>query len=122
MVQGREDLRMDERLMQFLHVANLLQSDAGPAAASPGLRARVFSVTALGHKTGLLQWVDGTAPMYEAYRSWQRHLTRYGGCSLRPAFSSTYFATYSTYKNPVHRLHEAEGRITCQASPAEPAA
>ena len=85
---------MDERLMQFLHISNLLQADGGAAAMPAGLRARVFSVTALGPRTGLLQWVDGTAPLYEAYRNWQRHTARYGeqlslssecSCSWLPA-------------------------------------
>ena len=85
-VQGREDLRMDERLMQFLHIVNLLHRDAGPCMP-PGMRARVFSVNAIGPRTGLLQWVDGTAPLYEVYRNWQRHTTQHGEWRCAVAFS-----------------------------------
>ncbi|GMH39239.1 hypothetical protein BSKO_07137 [Bryopsis sp. KO-2023] len=72
LLKGREDLHLDQRLMQFVSATNsMLQSDdqTGPQ----GLRARDYSVTPLGGRVGLIQWVSGTISMYGIFRSWQKH-------------------------------------------------
>ncbi|KAK9805272.1 hypothetical protein WJX72_010214 [[Myrmecia] bisecta] len=79
LLKGREDLRMDERLMQFLRVANsILRTD--PASQLRALHARHFTVTPLGPRTGLIQWLDNTVPLYGVYKAWQkRAATRKAG-------------------------------------------
>ena len=71
LLKGREDLHLDERLMQFLRVANgLLQSST--ATRSAGLRARWYSVTPLAGRVGLIQWVSDTVSLYGLFRAWQQ--------------------------------------------------
>ncbi len=63
-LQGREDLRTDERLMQFLRAAH--------AALRPaGLSVRTFTVVPLARRTGLIQWVGNSVPLYEVYNAAQ---------------------------------------------------
>ena len=50
-------------------VNSLLLSDA--AASRLGLAVRHYSVTPLGERTGLIQWVGGTASLYSLFRQWQ---------------------------------------------------
>ena len=70
-MQGREDLQLDERLMQMLHSANAgLQADE--ASAYRGLRARTFAVIPLGPTTGLIEWVEHSAPLFGIYQAWQK--------------------------------------------------
>ena len=33
--------------------------------------ARHYSVTPLGPRSGLIQWVDGATPLFSLYRRWQ---------------------------------------------------
>ncbi len=62
---------MDERLMQMLHSANAgLHADE--ASAYRGLHARTFAVVPLGPTTGLIEWVDHSAPLFGIYQAWQR--------------------------------------------------
>ncbi|KXZ49313.1 PI3kinase-like protein [Gonium pectorale] len=61
LIKGREDLRMDERLMQ-----------SDPAAACRDLPSiRHYSVTPLGPRAGLIQWVPATTSLFAVFRSWQ---------------------------------------------------
>jgi serine/threonine-protein kinase SMG1 len=69
--QGREDLRLDERVMQVLRVANALM-DACPAAAARGLRLRDFGVVPLGTRMGLISWVRAASPLFKVFAAWQR--------------------------------------------------
>ncbi|GIL75399.1 hypothetical protein Vretifemale_5200, partial [Volvox reticuliferus] len=71
LLKGREDLRMDERLMQVLRAINvMLQAD--PAAACQGLATvRCYSVTPLGPRAGLIQWVPATTSLFGVFREWQ---------------------------------------------------
>lgn len=70
-MQGREDLHLDERLMQMLRCANTaLQADE--LSAYRALHVRTFEVVPLGPKTGLIEWVDLSAPLFSIYQAWQR--------------------------------------------------
>lgn len=64
MLQGRDDMRMDERLMQVLRTANSTLA-AAPEAAHRSLHAMPFAITPLGPRLGLLQWVEGTMPLFQ---------------------------------------------------------
>ena len=72
LVQGREDLRRDERLMQLLRTANaaLRSSDT---SAGRRLRSRTFGVVPLGPRAGLIEWVENTHSLFDIYQNWQRH-------------------------------------------------
>lgn len=69
--KGLEDLHLDERIMQFLSIVNNMF-----ASASNGdqqlYRARHYSVTPLGPRSGLIQWVDGASPLFGLYKRWQQ--------------------------------------------------
>lgn len=95
LLQGWEDLRLDERLMQVVgNFASMLQSD--PSTARRQLLPKPLSITPLGPSMGLIQWVDHTMPLYGMYKAWQQRqaadkagmhaalsqLASYASCSL----------------------------------------
>eukprot|EP01062_Namystynia_karyoxenos_P028013 TRINITY_DN2131_c0_g1_i1.p1 TRINITY_DN2131_c0_g1~~TRINITY_DN2131_c0_g1_i1.p1 ORF type:complete len:2623 (+),score=1020.62 TRINITY_DN2131_c0_g1_i1:162-7871(+) len=58
LLKGKEDLRLDERVMQVFGLVNaLLQSD-GATAMKPALQIQRYSVTPLSSNAGLIGWVD----------------------------------------------------------------
>lgn len=66
-VAGLEDLHLDERIMQFLSIANtMLYSKTGPK-----YHACYYSVVPLGNRSGLISWVDGVQPIFSLYKRWQ---------------------------------------------------
>ena len=65
-VQGREDLRLDQRLMQLLQLSNGLLGHRG------GQHMRPLTVVPLGPRMGLISWVEGTVPLYGVVKAWQR--------------------------------------------------
>ena len=72
--KGLEDLHLDERIMQFLSIVNTMftKSSASAAQRMPLYRARHYSVTPLGTRSGLIQWVDGATPLFGLYKRWQQ--------------------------------------------------
>lgn len=71
LLKGREDLHLDERIMQLLASMNdVLRRDK--SSESRGLRARTYGVTPLGRTGGLIQWVNGSVPMYHVVSEHQR--------------------------------------------------
>lgn len=56
------------QVLRFFNV--LLQCD--PSCARLGLSVRHYSVTPLGERTGLIQWVGGTASLFSLFRQWQQ--------------------------------------------------
>lgn len=38
----------------------------------PRFHARHYSVTPLGTRSGLIQWVDGATPLFGLYKRWQQ--------------------------------------------------
>ena len=64
MSQGKDDMRMDERLMQLVRLADTLMG-AEAETARRELHARSFSMTPLGPRLGLVQWVDHTIPLFQ---------------------------------------------------------
>ncbi|CAK8695398.1 unnamed protein product [Clavelina lepadiformis] len=67
--KGLEDLHLDERIMQFLSIANRLLHRQHE---SRGYVARHYSVTPLGSRSGLIQWVSGATPLFLLYKRWQQ--------------------------------------------------
>ena len=81
--QGREDLRLDERLMQTLRCANGLFRRSVPSAHRR-LHVRTFAVVPLGPRTGLIEWVEHTSSLFGLYQAWQRHSLVAAGASALP--------------------------------------
>ncbi|KJH42634.1 FATC domain protein [Dictyocaulus viviparus] len=69
--KGQEDLHLDERIMQLLHICNLMLAGSSSKRRWPPYCARHYAVTPLGTRSGLIQWVGGATPMFHIYRKWQ---------------------------------------------------
>jgi hypothetical protein len=54
LLKGREDLHLDERMMQLLDIVNILLLQDRPSHAR-GLRARSYAVIPVGPRSGLIQ-------------------------------------------------------------------
>lgn len=63
--KGLEDLHLDERIMQFLTIANTMLKESG-------YQARHYSVIPLGPRSGLISWVDHVTPIFAVYKRWQQ--------------------------------------------------
>lgn len=70
LLKGREDLHLDERIMQFLVTANRILR--GDRESKPGMEARNYAVIPLSEQSGLIQWVNGTTSLYSIYKHWQK--------------------------------------------------
>ncbi|CAL5385725.1 unnamed protein product [Camellia sinensis] len=70
LLKGREDLRLDARIMQLLQAINgFLQSSR--ATSSQSLSIRYYSVTPISGRAGLIRWVDNVINIYSIFKSWQ---------------------------------------------------
>lgn len=70
LLKGREDLRLDARIMQLLQSVNgFLQSSSITHRQSLGIR--YYSVTPISGRAGLIQWVDNMISIYSVFKSWQ---------------------------------------------------
>lgn len=73
--KGQENLYIDARLMQLLRMCNTIfadpknqrQMDTRP----PYHTAATYSVTPLGARCGLIQWVEGSTPLFQLYWKWR---------------------------------------------------
>lgn len=70
--KGLEDLHLDERIMQFLSIANTMMARNADPSSNNMYRARHYSVIPLGPRSGLISWVDGTMPLFALYKRWQQ--------------------------------------------------
>lgn len=70
--KGLEDLHLDERIMQFLSIANTMMAHNADLTGHNLYRARHYSVIPLGPRSGLISWVDGTTPVFALYKRWQQ--------------------------------------------------
>ncbi|ESO84130.1 hypothetical protein LOTGIDRAFT_229624 [Lottia gigantea] len=69
--KGLEDLHLDERIMQFLSIVNNMFANSKQGSHQL-YRARHYSVTPLGPRSGLIQWVEGATPLFGLYKKWQQ--------------------------------------------------
>ncbi|KAK3412470.1 hypothetical protein EUGRSUZ_I01219 [Eucalyptus grandis] len=70
LLKGREDLRLDARIMQLLHaIDSLLHSSRTTRSHLVGVRH--YSVTPISGRAGLIQWVDNVISVYSVYKCWQ---------------------------------------------------
>nr|NVI76409.1 no-on-and-no-off transient C [Cucujiformia] len=70
--KGLEDLHLDERIMQFLNIANTMMAQNADPTGQNLYRARHYSVIPLGPRSGLINWVEGTTPVFSLYKRWQQ--------------------------------------------------
>lgn len=71
--KGLEDLHLDERIMQFLSIANSMMAKSTDSHGHTWkYRARHYSVIPLGSRSGLISWVDGVTPIFALYKKWQQ--------------------------------------------------
>lgn len=71
--KGLEDLHLDERIMQFLSIANSMMTKSADCNGTISkYRARHYSVIPLGPRSGLISWVDGVTPIFALYKKWQQ--------------------------------------------------
>eukprot|EP00094_Tigriopus_californicus_P005418 TCALIF_05224-PA protein Name:"Similar to Smg1 Serine/threonine-protein kinase SMG1 (Mus musculus)" AED:0.14 eAED:0.15 QI:0/0.66/0.5/1/0/0/4/861/3250 len=66
--KGLEDLHLDERIMQFISIANIMMGTKSDSS----YKARHYSVVPLGPRSGLIQWVRDAIPMYSLFKKWQQ--------------------------------------------------
>eukprot|EP01129_Flabellula_baltica_P013124 TRINITY_DN6046_c0_g1_i1.p1 TRINITY_DN6046_c0_g1~~TRINITY_DN6046_c0_g1_i1.p1 ORF type:complete len:2494 (-),score=424.74 TRINITY_DN6046_c0_g1_i1:14-7495(-) len=68
LLKGRDDLHLDERMMQFLNIVNrMLKSDGNCRVRN--MRARNYAVIPFSHTSGIIQWVDHTTPLFSFYKN-----------------------------------------------------
>lgn len=73
LLKGREDLRLDARIMQLLQAINgFLHSSV--ATHSHFLGIRYYSVTPISGRAGLIQWVGNVISIYSVFKSWQNRI------------------------------------------------
>lgn len=73
LLKGREDLRLDARIMQFLQAVNsFLHSSSETRRCCAGIR--YYSVTPISGRAGLIQWVDNVISIYSIFKSWQQRV------------------------------------------------
>eukprot|EP00210_Caulerpa_lentillifera_P002858 g2731.t1 len=73
LLKGKEDLKIDHRLLQILQIStellHLHSKDSNKTL-------RVYNVTPLGDRLGLIQWVDHTISFYSLFTQWQENEKR----------------------------------------------
>ncbi|KAI6225903.1 HEAT and Phosphatidylinositol 3-4-kinase and PIK-related kinase domain containing protein [Aphelenchoides besseyi] len=71
--KGQEDLHLDERISNVLRACNYFFASSKEMRDNNRIayHARSYSVTPLGSRSGLIQWVDGPVSLYNIYRSWR---------------------------------------------------
>lgn len=66
LIKSKEDLQLDERIMQILSTVNrLLRRDK--ETRKRGEEARHYSVIPTSARSGIIQWVHGTTPLYQLF-------------------------------------------------------
>lgn len=70
LLKGREDLRLDARIMQLLQAINGFLH-ASPETHRHSVGVRYYSVTPISGRAGLIQWVDNVLSIYSVFKSWQ---------------------------------------------------
>uniref|UniRef100_A0A336K3Y9 CSON000458 protein n=2 Tax=Culicoides sonorensis TaxID=179676 RepID=A0A336K3Y9_CULSO len=71
--KGLEDLHLDERIMQFLSISNLMMTNSMDCNGNVTIyRAHHYPVIPLGPRSGLISWVDNVVPIFALYKKWQQ--------------------------------------------------
>ncbi|KAJ0981758.1 hypothetical protein J5N97_010013 [Dioscorea zingiberensis] len=70
LLKGREDLRLDARIMQLLQAINCFLQTCNDTCRR-SLAIRYYSVTPISGRAGLIQWVENVTSIYSVFKSWQ---------------------------------------------------
>ncbi|KAJ0981772.1 hypothetical protein J5N97_010027 [Dioscorea zingiberensis] len=70
LLKGREDLRLDARIMQLLQAINCFLQTCNDTSRR-SLAIRYYSVTPISGRAGLIQWVENVTSIYSVFKSWQ---------------------------------------------------
>jgi serine/threonine-protein kinase ATR len=71
LVKSDDDLRKDERLMEFAGFVNLVFR-VDRRCRLRDLKLQTFTVVCLNESVGLIEWVDGTTALHDVvYRAWE---------------------------------------------------
>lgn len=81
LLKGREDLRLDARIMQLLQAVNSMLSTHGETRRR-ALTVRHYSVTPISGRAGLIQWIEDLTSMYSVYKAWQERSVVASGTNL----------------------------------------
>eukprot|EP01084_Bolivina_argentea_P288620 495416_1 len=83
LLKSREDLNLDERIMQFLRNCNAMVSHHNYSyntikrgVCNQRLRTRWYEVIPLDKKTGLIRFVDHATPLYLIFKAWQDNYSK----------------------------------------------
>lgn len=100
-LSGLEDLHLDERIMQFLSIVNTMFTKVNQQE-SPRFHARHYSVTPLGTRSGLIQWVDGATPLFGLYKRWQQREAVLQAQKVSPSLAPVASPHSPTHAHTVH--------------------
>ncbi|KAG5468080.1 hypothetical protein LSCM4_01169 [Leishmania orientalis] len=68
LLKGREDLRLDERVMQLFSLVNILMQSDSRTSKNFGFQIQRYSVTPLKDNVGIIGWVDGCDTLHEVVK------------------------------------------------------
>ncbi|KAK7197120.1 phosphatidylinositol 3-kinase (tor2) [Novymonas esmeraldas] len=68
LLKGREDLRLDERVMQLFALVNILMQSDSRTSKNFGFQIQRYSVTPLKDNVGIIGWVDGCDTLHEVVK------------------------------------------------------
>eukprot|EP00796_Vickermania_ingenoplastis_P004432 gene4432-3231_t len=71
LLKGREDLRLDERVMQLFLLTNILMLSDTRSSKNFGFQVQQYTVTPLRETAGLIGWVDGCDTMHELVKNYR---------------------------------------------------
>eukprot|EP01060_Flectonema_neradi_P006025 TRINITY_DN14027_c0_g1_i1.p1 TRINITY_DN14027_c0_g1~~TRINITY_DN14027_c0_g1_i1.p1 ORF type:complete len:3041 (+),score=553.21 TRINITY_DN14027_c0_g1_i1:116-9238(+) len=71
LLKGKEDLSLDERVMQVLKTITVLLG-ASKAGRQKGLSARSYAVVPLSDRSGIIRFVENVQPIFHIHRQWMK--------------------------------------------------
>ncbi|ORC93845.1 phosphatidylinositol 3-kinase tor [Trypanosoma theileri] len=71
LLKGREDLRLDERVMQLFRLVNTLMMSDSRTCKNSGFLIQRYSVTPLKDTVGLIGWVSGCDTLHELVKKYR---------------------------------------------------
>uniref|UniRef100_I1PF98 non-specific serine/threonine protein kinase n=1 Tax=Oryza glaberrima TaxID=4538 RepID=I1PF98_ORYGL len=92
LLKGREDLRLDSRIMQLLEAINSFFYSSSDTR-SRNMAIRFYSVTPISGRAGLIQWVENVSSIYNVYKTWQK----------RSQLAQAQLSSVNTVNNSIHK-------------------
>ncbi|KAL7707921.1 phosphatidylinositol 3-kinase (tor2) [Lotmaria passim] len=71
LLKGREDLRLDERVMQLFSLVNILMQSDSRTSKAFGFQIQRYSVTPLKDNVGIIGWVDRCDTLHEVVKRYR---------------------------------------------------